>query len=201
VGSEQYPEFEDADVTIRRSVDAIRAMEQTLGDRRRLLDAADQSLARAQRHLRDVDVDLAALDRRRAPADAPLRARVLVVDDNPSIRELLRILLDTEFDRDQVDVRCVGGGREALRCVDWAPHVAIVDWVMPEMDGLETCRRLRASLPSCRLVVYSSRLAADAEGAALDAGADRYVEKGADTDALLAEVRSAVAAADRRIRN
>lgn len=201
MGSEQLPGFEDADVTIRRSVDAIRALEETLGQRRRVLDAADQSLARAQRRLRDVDVDLAALDRRRASADTPRRARVLVVDDNPSIRELLRIMLDTEFDDDRVDVRCVGGGREALRCVDWAPHMAIVDWVMPEMDGLETCRRLRAALPSCRVVVYSSRLAADVEDEALDAGADRYVEKGADTDALLAEVRATVDSVDRRIRH
>lgn len=70
---------------------------------------------------------------------------------------------------------------------------------MPDMDGLETCRRLRAELPGTRIVMYSSRAAAEGEPEALAAGADRYLEKGADTAALVDDVRGAIARRGERI--
>lgn len=145
----------------------------------------------AERVIRGADIDLAALEG--AGATPARRVRVLVVDDDPTIRDVLRILLTVEF-TDQVEIRCTASGHEALGAVGWAPDVAVIDWMMPAMDGLETCRHLRREVPGARLIMYSSRLAAEGEPEALEAGADRYIEKGADTAALIDDVRSAMAA-------
>ncbi len=63
--------------------------------------------------------------------------------------------------------------------LDVEPDVVVLDLAMPELDGFQVARRLRAKLPGCRILIFSTHEAERAEAAALAAGADRYVEKGA----------------------
>jgi len=98
---------------------------------------------------------------------------LLVADDDPALRAVLKNSLEQEGYR----VRCASNGAEALDMVRQArPSAAILDIVMPEMDGLQTCRALRAfsDVP----VIITSGL--DSEGdviAGLEAGADDYMAK------------------------
>lgn len=102
---------DSTDEALRRSAEVLRTMDQTLRTRRSLLDAADVSLGRANQLLREVDIDLAGIERAGAAYGTdPPEARVLVVDDNCAIRDLLRILFTVECG-DDADVRCVDGGR------------------------------------------------------------------------------------------
>ncbi|MCK7498269.1 MAG: response regulator [Comamonadaceae bacterium] len=72
--------------------------------------------------------------------DAHQRLRVLVVDDDPALRAMLRSALQKVGN----EVFEAGNGREALELtLEMQPHVMIVDWVMPEMDGMELTRALR----------------------------------------------------------
>ena len=205
MGSEQSPVeasvdrvLEDATGTLARSAERLRSLDQLLHAQREARGAADVALERTRRLLEGVDIDLT--DREpspstsAAPGSAPA-VRVLVVDDNPSIREVVKLLLTLEFDDGVVEVRAVADGPAAIDAAGWQPQVLIVDWVMPGMDGLETSRRLRAALPGARILLYSAHLAVDAEERALGAGADRFLAKGTDPAGLVAEVAAVVAAA------
>ena len=187
----------DAATVVSRSREAARHLDTVIDRQRDVLEAADGAVELAERVMAQVDVDLASMERRAADGN-PRTARVLVVDDNPSIRDVLRVLLELEVGED-AEVRTVSSGAQAVEHSSWAPHVVILDWHMPGMDGLETARRLRAELGAGpRIVMYSSMVAAEAEGDAVAAGADAYVEKGADVESLVAEVKRAVAARERR---
>ena len=190
VGSEQSPveraidrALMEANETLARSNDALRALAEMISSQRSALEAADSTLERVSGLLGDVDVDLVALDAEARP-EIP---RVLVVDDNVAILSSLRTLLIVSAPGD-LEVRTVESGEQALELVPWRPDLVILDWQMPGLGGLETARRLRHDLPESRVVMYSALEAAEAEPVALAAGADRYVEKGRDVEALLEEV-------------
>jgi two-component system NarL family response regulator len=121
------------------------------------------------------------------PASAPIR--LLLVDDHPVFRAGLVSLLKLE--RDVVVVGQAGSGAAALRM--WAhcrPDVCLLDLSMPDVDGIETLRRIRASQPEARvLILTSSESAADADRA-LAAGACGFVVKNAEHDAILAAIRA-----------
>ena len=187
----------DAATVVNRSRAAARHLDSVIDRQRGMIRAADGAVELAERVMAQVDVDLASMERRAADS-AARTARVLVVDDNPSIREVLRVLLQLEVG-DVAEVRTVDSGTQAVEEAGWAPHVVILDWQMPGMDGLETARRLRDELcDRARIVMYSSMVAAEAEADAVAAGADTYVEKGADVESLVREVKIAVAARERR---
>ncbi|MEA2486882.1 MAG: two-component system, NarL family, nitrate/nitrite response regulator NarL [Actinomycetota bacterium] len=83
--------------------------------------------------------------------------KVLVVDDDPSIRSAVSLVLS--IDDDVAEVRCAEGGADALRVVEtFEADVVLMDYWMPEMDGSETARALRAHLPEARIVAYSGVL-------------------------------------------
>jgi CheY-like chemotaxis protein len=186
-GVDPLPSPDDA---LRKSHEVIRALDQVITSRRDAITAADGSLDRAGRVLQQFDVDLVALEDRAAERSGPLR--VLIVDDNRAILQALRIMVSVEVD-DDVEVRTEESGESALPQARWEPDLVILVWQMPGMDGLETARHLRQSLPDARIVVYSAAPGSGAEATVVAAGADRYVEKGTDSDALLAEVRRAAA--------
>ena len=182
------------DDALRQSHEVLRSLNQIIGSQREVLVAADGTLNRTDELLQQVDIDLAALERSPfAGADDDEPLRVLIVDDSEPIRRVLEIMFTAEFG-DDVDVRAASGGKAALDEIGpgWVPGLVVLDWQMPDLDGLETARRLRPLLPECRIVMYSSRSAADGEEAARAAGADAYLEKGADTAGLLAAVEAAV---------
>ncbi|HEV8545354.1 MAG TPA: response regulator, partial [Candidatus Limnocylindrales bacterium] len=116
--------------------------------------------------------------------------RILVVDDvQRNVRLLEAILVAAGY-----EVASAGSGAEALEAVDrGAPDLVLLDIRMPDMDGHEVCRRLRADPASEFLPIVMVTSVQDEERvAALEAGADDFVAKPFDNDELLARVRSLI---------
>ncbi len=79
-------------------------------------------------------------------------ARILVVDDDPNIRQMLRSMLE----REGYEVDVASNGLECMRRFEAAPaDLVITDIIMPEQEGIETIRRLRAEYPDCRIIAIS----------------------------------------------
>jgi two-component system KDP operon response regulator KdpE len=114
--------------------------------------------------------------------------RVLVVDDEPPIRKLLRMGLGTQGYR----VIEAPDGRTALELAREKPDLIILDLGLPDMQGLELLRTLRARDEGVPIVVLSSRADEVAKVQALDLGADDYVTKPFGMDELLARIRAAL---------
>lgn len=113
------------------------------------------------------------------------RVRILLADDDDTVRFLLRELLEAAGPYDVAAV--ASDGREAVdTALEVRPEVAVLDLAMPRMSGLEAASELRRLLPDCRIVIHSSYSAAMMGQQAIDAGADAYVEKRIKPDHLLA---------------
>ena len=111
---------------------------------------------------------------------------ILVVDDESQITRVLRTSLSSHG----YDIRVANDGEAALEIMkDWSPDLVITDLAMPNMDGLELCRRLRAKT-QIPIIVLSVRGEEQTKVEALDAGADDYVTKPFDMRELLARVRA-----------
>src|ERR1700749_4676980 len=116
------------------------------------------------------------------------KQRILVVDDEPQITRVLRRGLMTHG----YEVRDAADGRSALRLFgEWPPDLVVTDLSMPNMDGIELCRKLRA-LSRVPIIVLPVRGEERTKVEALDAGADDYVTKPFGMDELLARVRAAL---------
>jgi two-component system KDP operon response regulator KdpE len=114
--------------------------------------------------------------------------RILVVDDDETIRRTLRINLQARG----YEVEEVASGRDALSTLeDDPPDLVILDLGLPDLDGVEVLRRLRRTL-RVPVVVLSARQQSDDKVEALDQGADDYVTKPFGMDELMARVRSAL---------
>ncbi|MGW4246918.1 response regulator transcription factor [Nocardia sp. NPDC004722] len=114
-------------------------------------------------------------------------AKVLVVEDDPNVRSTLEQLL--RFEGYRVSVAC--DGREALDLLETdRPDLAVVDVVMPRLDGLSLCRTLRRRGDRLPILVLTARGQAGDRVAGLDAGADDYLGKPFDTEELLARLRA-----------
>ncbi len=114
--------------------------------------------------------------------------RVLIVDDEPQIRRVLRLALTGQG----FDVRAAADGESAMDLVhDWHPDLVITDLSMPDVDGLEVTRRIRRESP-VPIIVLSVKGEESAKVAALDAGADDYVTKPFGVNELYARVRAAL---------
>ncbi len=117
---------------------------------------------------------------------APDHRRILVVDDEPQITRVLRTSLASHG----YDIRVAGDGEAALDVLkDWTPDLVITDLAMPNLDGLELCRRLRAH-SQVPIIVLSVRGEERTKVQALDAGADDYVTKPFGMNELLARIRA-----------
>ncbi len=113
--------------------------------------------------------------------------RILVVDDEPAVRDAVDRALRLEGH----DVALAHDGREALDAVATAPPDAVVlDLLMPRVDGLEVCRRLRAAGDRTPVLVLTARDAVADRVRGLDAGADDYLVKPFALEELLARVRA-----------
>jgi two-component system response regulator MprA len=100
--------------------------------------------------------------------------RILVVDDEPS----LRASLERALRLDGSAVELAGDGLEALAALSEGPYDAVVlDVAMPDVDGLEVCRRLRDAGDDTPVLMLTARDAVDDRVAGLDAGADDYLVK------------------------
>jgi signal transduction histidine kinase len=125
-----------------------------------------------------------------APLGAADRIRVLVVDDNDGFRESLVFLLAGE------DLEVIGQARSGPEAIEMAarlgPDVVLMDVRMPEMDGIETTRRLKDVRPGIGVIALSSMDEQRAVRDMLVAGAAGYVLKDSDGDAIVHAVREAV---------
>jgi two-component system KDP operon response regulator KdpE len=114
------------------------------------------------------------------------KQRILVVDDEPQLTRVLRRSLTTQG----YDVRIAGDGEFALQTFrDWPAALVITDLAMPNMSGLELCRRLR-KISTVPIIVLSVRGEETTKVEALDAGADDYITKPFGMDELLARIRA-----------
>lgn len=115
------------------------------------------------------------------------RARILVVDDDARIAASVRRALIYEG----YEVEVAADGREALTVArDRPPALIVLDLMMPEVDGLEVCRRLRAADDDVAVLMLTAKSDVPDRVAGLDAGADDYLVKPFAHDELLARVRS-----------
>ncbi|HVV18469.1 MAG TPA: response regulator transcription factor [Pseudonocardiaceae bacterium] len=113
--------------------------------------------------------------------------RILVVDDDRAVRESLRRSL--QFNGYQVDL--AGDGQQAIDAItQQRPDAMVLDVMMPRLDGLEVCRRLRGTGDDLPILVLTARDAVSDRVAGLDAGADDYLPKPFALEELLARLRA-----------
>ena len=118
-------------------------------------------------------------------ADKP---RILIIDDEPQIGRVMRTGLSTHG----FDVRVAADGEAGLDLFsDWRPNLVITDLSMPNIGGLEFCRRIRL-ISEVPIIVLSVKNEERNKVEALDAGADDYVTKPFGMDELLARIRAAL---------
>jgi two-component system, OmpR family, KDP operon response regulator KdpE len=116
------------------------------------------------------------------------KGNILVVDDEPQITRVLKTTLLSQG----YGTRAASDGFEALQMMkSWSPDLLITDLRMPNMDGLDLCRQVRAQ-SQIPIIVLSVRGEERTKVEALDAGADDYVTKPFSTKELLARVRAAL---------
>jgi two-component system response regulator MprA len=114
-------------------------------------------------------------------------ARILVVDDEPALRDALKRALQVEG----YGVDLASDGREALaKLIESPPDAVVLDILMPEIDGLEVCRRLRAVGDRTPVLMLTARDAVADRVEGLDAGADDYLVKPFALAELLARLRA-----------
>jgi DNA-binding response OmpR family regulator len=117
--------------------------------------------------------------------------RVLVVDDDPDITLLLRLALR----REGYDVEAAANGEEAMgRAQASMPDCILLDVMMPGIDGLETCRRLRDDprTCSCPVIMLTGVVVDVPEEDVLNTGADDWMPKPFDITTLVARVRDLI---------
>ena len=113
--------------------------------------------------------------------------RILVVDDEQTIRELLAELLSIEG----YEVMSASNGREAIRLAAFkTPHLVILDANMPVMDGIETTWELRSQHETCWVPIIMVTAFAETRTEALHAGVDDFVTKPFNVVDLLTRVRT-----------
>jgi len=119
-----------------------------------------------------------------------MERRVLIVDDDPAALRLLEKYLEVAG----YDVVTADSGAAALRIMlSDAPPIVITDWMMPEMDGLQLCRTVRAheGVDFVYVIIVTAHTEADRVVQAFDAGSDDYLSKPISRKELIARMRAA----------
>jgi two-component system response regulator MprA len=113
--------------------------------------------------------------------------RILVVDDDPKMLSLMRRGLS--FASYVVDV-ALDGERALALAREQPPDLVVLDVMLPGLDGVEVCRRLRSGAPELPILMLTAKGRVPDRIAGLDAGADDYLVKPFDFDELLARIRA-----------
>ncbi|HZE39169.1 MAG TPA: response regulator transcription factor [Stackebrandtia sp.] len=112
--------------------------------------------------------------------------RVLVVDDEPDLTEVLAAALTQEG----CAVRCAADGAAAVAAGgEFAPDAVVLDWMLPDMDGLDVLRELRSAQPEVCVLFLTARDAVEDRIAGITAGGDDYVTKPFSLEEVLARLR------------
>ena len=118
--------------------------------------------------------------------------RILVADDNPTNRDILQARLEANG----YEVLHAGDGEEALAVARaQRPDLILLDIMMPKLDGIEVCKRVKAdaALPFTPIILVTAKAESGDVVEGLDAGADEYLTKPIDQKALVARVEGAAA--------
>lgn len=116
-------------------------------------------------------------------------AQILIADDNPDNLNIFRARLAAHG----YEVVTAMNGEEALALVKQRqPDLILLDYMMPVMDGIEVCRRIKGDpgVPFTPIIMVTAKAGTESVIAALDAGADEYLSKPIDQGALVARVKS-----------
>ncbi|MFD5234614.1 response regulator transcription factor [Streptomyces qaidamensis] len=112
--------------------------------------------------------------------------RVLVVDDEPDLTEVLGVALRAEG----WEVRSAGDGAAALEAADgFCPDAVVLDWMLPDVDGLQVLHALRGRLPQVCVLFLTARDAVEDRIKGITAGGDDYVTKPFSLEEVLARLR------------
>jgi len=117
------------------------------------------------------------------------RYRILIVDDEPDIVEFLSYNLKKEG----FQIQTASNGREAIeRAIDFRPHLILLDVMMPDMDGIETCEQLRKQPSSSNtLIAFLTARSEDySQIAGFDAGGDDYITKPIKPKVLISRIKA-----------
>ncbi len=166
----------------------LRAARGMMGDL--LLDRSDDPVEAGSMIRSTAASHEATPERETTPLTAPEKVRVLLADDYPDLRELMR------FQLERAGFVVVGEATDGQEAVDMAsllsPDVILLDLAMPRMDGLQALPTLRETSPTSKVIVVSGFANGLMEDRALAAGAARFVEKGVGMD-VVSLVESVVA--------
>lgn len=114
------------------------------------------------------------------------RARVLIVDDDPGVAAAVARALELEGHRTEI----AADGESALHRDETAFDAVVLDILLPGIDGLEVCRRLRTTNPDLPILMLTAKDTTTDQITGLDAGADDYLVKPFSVDVLAARVRA-----------
>lgn len=121
--------------------------------------------------------------------------RILIVDDHAGVRFGLKVLLENYDDLQYVGE--AANGHEAVHiCNQLQPDVVLMDLVMPHMDGAMATKLIREQCPDVRVIILTNGDDVDLINAALKAGADRWMLKDGNIDAIAEIIRSVIASID-----
>ncbi len=113
--------------------------------------------------------------------------RVLVVDDEPNLTELLSMALRYEG----WEVRSAGSGMQAVRAAkEFGPDAVVLDMMLPDFDGMEVLRRMRSDDPNVPVLFLTAKDAVEDRVAGLTAGGDDYVTKPFSLEEVVARLRA-----------
>ena len=115
--------------------------------------------------------------------------KILIVEDESQVARLIE--LELSYEGYQVEI--ANTGKEALDKVEeFKPDLIILDWILPEIDGLEVTRRIRSDGNEVPLIVLTGKNALSDKVISLDSGADDYLTKPFATEELLARIRAII---------
>ena len=112
----------------------------------------------------------------------------MICDDQAGFRQVLSVVLSLDPELEVVGEAV--DGREAIRIVgQLRPDLLLLDVAMPVLDGLEALPQIRESSPETQIVMLTGVVSEGVRRRALDGGACLFIEKGADIDALVAQIK------------
>ena len=122
--------------------------------------------------------------------DNPSRMSVLIIDDNPDIRSYVRGLLTADYSV----IEAADGAEGIRKAMKYVPDLIVSDVMMPGMDGIECCRRLKGELQTCHIpVILLTACSLDEQRIqGYDGGADSYISKPFNSQLLLARIRNLI---------
>lgn len=120
--------------------------------------------------------------------DTIMRNKILIVEDN-----LVNLDIFKEIFEDDFNIKMVTDGMQALDVIEsFLPKIVLLDVMMPNMDGYEVCRQIRANdkLENVKIIMVSARAMESERQKGIELGADEYITKPFDEEVLLELVKS-----------